>query len=92
MALTRFGARRGRTYHPLVPDETLDFMPAQFVAWADEHRELLDRIVAALASDGAWPLLTDLTRAFVRLGKPSPVSYTQELWMRVFRKAAYLPG
>ncbi len=73
MALTRFGARRGRTYHPLVPDETLDFMPAQFVAWADEHRELLDRIVAALASDGAWPLLTDLTRAFVRLGKPTPV-------------------
>jgi hypothetical protein len=48
-------------------------MPAQFVDWADEHRELLDRVVWVLARNGTWPLLTDLTRDFVRLGKPTPV-------------------
>lgn len=48
-------------------------MPAQFVRWADEHRELLDMVVSVLARKGTWPLLTDLTRDFVRLGKPTPV-------------------
>lgn len=47
-------------------------MPAQFVEWADEHRELLDRVVWVLARNGTWPLLTDLTRDFLRLGKATP--------------------
>ena len=53
--------------------DTPDFMPQPFIEWADDHRELLDRVVWTLARDGAWPLLTDLTRDFVRLGKPIPV-------------------
>jgi hypothetical protein len=62
-------------------------MPAQFVEWADEHRELLERVVSVLARTGAWPLLTDLTRDFVRLGKPMPVEaifhgMPQPLWFR----------
>jgi hypothetical protein len=56
-----------------VTDTRPEFMPAQFVEWADEHRELLDRVVWVLARNGIWPLLTDLTRDFVRLGKPTPV-------------------
>jgi hypothetical protein len=48
-------------------------MPAQFVDWADQHRDLLERVVSGLARNGTWPLLTDLTRESVRLGTPSPV-------------------
>jgi hypothetical protein len=48
-------------------------MPTQFVEWADEHREVLDRVVGVLARNGTWPLLSDLTRDFVRLGTPTPV-------------------
>jgi hypothetical protein len=50
-----------------------EFMPAQFVEWADEHREVLDRVVGILTTTGTWPLLTDLTRDFVRLGTPTAV-------------------
>lgn len=48
-------------------------MPAQFIEWADEHREVVDRVVWVLADTGTWPLLADLTRDFVRLGSPTPV-------------------
>jgi hypothetical protein len=48
-------------------------MHAQFVQWAEEHREVLDRVVGVLTRNGNWPLLTDLTRDFVRLGTPTTV-------------------
>lgn len=48
-------------------------MPEQFVEWADEHRELMEMVVGLLARTGNWPLLTDLTRDFVRIGKPTRV-------------------
>lgn len=48
-------------------------MPAQFIRWADEHREVLDTVVLTLTRTGNWPLLTDLTRDFVRIGNPTPV-------------------
>jgi hypothetical protein len=56
-----------------VTSPTPDFIPAQFSDWADQHRELLDHVVSTFASTGTWPLLTDLTRDLVRLGKPTPV-------------------
>ncbi len=51
-------------------DTRPDFMPAQFVEWADEHRELLASIVEHLQRTGEWPLLVDLTRESVRRGRP----------------------
>lgn len=50
-----------------------DFMPDEFGEWAEAHHELLEHVVRTLQTTGQWPLLSDLTRDFVRVGKPTRV-------------------
>jgi hypothetical protein len=54
-------------------DSAPEFMPSEFSEWVEAHSELLDHVVRIVLETGEWPLLTDLTRDFVRARKPTRV-------------------
>ncbi len=47
-----------------------DYLPEGVLAWAEEHRELLDLVVSELLQSGTWPTTTKLTRDLARQGRP----------------------
>ncbi len=50
-----------------------DFLPADVLQWAREHREILERVVEELLAAGEWPSPTVLTRKLVREDNPVAV-------------------
>jgi serine/threonine protein kinase len=47
-----------------------DYIPAHIRAWAGERLSLLERLVCELLRTGAWPDLSELTRALAGEGQP----------------------
>ena len=50
-----------------------DYLPSQIRAWAAEHQQLFDLVVAELLVSGNWPEISDLTRELAREGRPTPL-------------------
>jgi hypothetical protein len=50
-----------------------DYLPDEAIAWAREHRALLELVVEELLATGSWPELNATTRKLAREGKPIPL-------------------
>lgn len=55
-------------------DAALDFLPPEVLAWADNHRELLEVVVEDILRGGEWPTASKLSRQFAREGRAVPVT------------------
>jgi hypothetical protein len=55
-----------------------DYLPAEVARWADEHREVLERIVGELLASGRWPSIKKLTRQLAQ--EQRPVALNDLLW------------
>lgn len=53
------------------PIDPPDYLPKYVIAWAAEHRELLEMIVEDFLESAEWPLRRDLSRKLVREGVPT---------------------
>ena len=51
-----------------------DYLPEDSLAWATEHRDLLELIVSELLSTGSWPTSDALSRDLARSGRPISLS------------------
>lgn len=47
-----------------------EYIPEHIRSWAAQHRVLLERVVREFLDAGAWPDLSELTRALAAEGQP----------------------
>lgn len=58
----------GRTIGAVL-DRSPDYLPPEFIAWAEPHRDLLETVAAEFAATGDWPTVASLTRRFAQQGR-----------------------
>jgi hypothetical protein len=57
-----------------VAAEDPEYLPEEVLAWADEHRDVLELIAGELRREGTWPTSATLTRRLARENRPIPLT------------------